>query len=248
MFESFLKEPEEICCTHLKQTFLLQNLNRLRSFKLAAHINVKSVLVWSLFFFVTPFKLSFSRRRLLFANLPNLSPPSSPSLPSLPLVNPLRDVANGVANFQTPPVDSSRHGEESEQDEQHPGHVDAFGVLRWSPCSDLNTETHVKQTIWRLNSDVSTFTRTHTTSPAVEAAMTIKSRRHSRLLLLGYRRPIEDLETTQIRLSIICSLRANNRSMQEYGSTYTFLQWGHLANIRSENSVHCQRDRKPKVN
>lgn len=49
-----------------------------------------------------------------------------------------------------------------------------------------------------------------TTSPAAEAASTTKSRKHSRLLLLGYRRPTEE----------------------------TFRQCGHLAKVRSENSVH----------
>lgn len=50
-------------------------------------------------------------------------------------IRPLRDVGYGVADFQTPPVDGPRHGEEREHGQQHPRHVDPFGVLGRSPRS-----------------------------------------------------------------------------------------------------------------
>lgn len=68
------------------------------------------------------------------------SPSFLPFLPlslslSLSLFLSLRDVGDGVTDFQTPPVDGPCKGEEQEQDEQHPRDVDPFGLLGGMPRS-----------------------------------------------------------------------------------------------------------------
>lgn len=56
-------------------------------------------------------------------------------LPSFLSSPSLRDVGYGVADLQTPPVDGSEHGEESEEDQKNPGDVDPFRVLSGTPRS-----------------------------------------------------------------------------------------------------------------
>lgn len=84
------------------------------------------------------------------------------------------------------------------------------------------------------------FTHTLTISPAVEATRTMKSRKHSRLLLRGYVRPMEELETntrnTQIKSR---SLPFPDTSRGK--GAYTFRQCGHRANVLSEISVHWKK-------
>lgn len=53
----------------------------------------------------------------------------------------LCDVGYGIADFQTAPVDSSCHGEQSQQHHQHPRDVDPLGVLSRLPRAHLNTKT-----------------------------------------------------------------------------------------------------------
>lgn len=50
----------------------------------------------------------------------------------------LCDVGYGIADFQTAPVDSSRHGEQSQQHHQHPRDVNALGVPSRLPRAHLN--------------------------------------------------------------------------------------------------------------
>lgn len=76
----------------------------------------------------------------------------------------------------------------------------------------------------------------------MEATRTIKNKKHSKLLFLGYLRPIEELrQTAETYWWLKGSPSSPLRQRQEDKRFYTFRQCGHRANVLSEISVHWKK-------
>lgn len=74
----------------------------------------------------------------------------------------------------------------------------------------------------------------------------MKSKKHSKLLFLGYLRPTEELRQTAETYWWLKEQSASSllRQRQEDRRSYTFRQCGHRANVLSEISVHWKKEER----